>query len=58
MKYAATSSIQPQNNDIVVTLNSANPSYGQALGNVMANHSTLKNAQNITRIVNNTVHLK
>lgn len=58
LKYAATSTIQAQNNDIVVTLNSANPSYGQAIGNVMANHSTLKNAQNITRIVNNTIHLK
>jgi len=47
-----------QDNDIVVTTASANPTYGTALGNTQHNHSTVKNAANINKILQRTVSLR
>lgn len=58
LTYTTIVSPRPQPNDIVVTLNSANPSYGAALGNSLANHSTIKNAANISLILDNTIPLQ
>ena len=48
----------PQENDIVVTLDSAHPSYGRPLGIDMANHSTIKNVDNIGTILDRTIPLR
>jgi pimeloyl-ACP methyl ester carboxylesterase len=48
----------PQPNDIVVTENSANPGYGTPLGNSAANHSTVKNGDNVKTILDTTIPLK
>ena len=47
-----------QANDIVVTENSANPGYGTPLGNSPANHSTVKNGNNVNTILDTTIPLK
>ncbi|KAF7774523.1 hypothetical protein PCIT_a0982 [Pseudoalteromonas citrea] len=49
--YTATATAA-QENDVVVTLASANPSYAQSLGNVRANHSTMKTRENLERFLN------
>lgn len=57
--YNSVVATTPQANDIVVTVNSANPSYGTSL--LMAdpaNHSTVKNGANIQRILTATIPLK
>lgn len=48
----------PQANDIVVTLGSANPSYGTPVANVMANHSTVKSGANVSAILDRTIPLR
>ena len=48
----------PQPNDIVVTQTSANPGYGTSLGNVMANHSTVKSGANVGVIVDRTIPIR
>lgn len=58
LTYATIVSPQPQPNDIVVTTNSANPGYGAALGNSLANHSTVKSAANINLILDKTIPLQ
>ena len=50
-----TSADQP--NDIVVTEASANPSWATALGNVKANHTTMKTGDNIRKFINQTITL-
>ena len=47
-----------QANDIVVTQKSANPSYGNSLGNVLANHSSVKSGANIGTILVRTIPIK
>lgn len=56
--YDAVATTQPQSNDIVVTLDSANPPFGTPLGNSPSNHGTVKNAANVNRILDLTVPLK
>lgn len=48
----------PQPNDIVVTQTSANPGYGTSLGNVMANHSTVKSGANVGVILDRTIPIR
>lgn len=48
----------PQNNDIVVTTKSANPSYGTSLGNTLNNHSTVKNSTNVNKFLEKTIPLR
>lgn len=47
-----------QENDIVVTLDSANPGYGTRLRNVNANHSTVKSGANVDAILTRTIPIK
>lgn len=48
----------PQENDVVVTVASANPNYANALGNVLANHSTMKTGQNIERFLQQIISMR
>lgn len=48
----------PQENDVVVTLASANPSYANSLGNVLANHSTMKTGQNVERFLQQIISMR
>ncbi|MBT9491730.1 MAG: alpha/beta hydrolase [Paucibacter sp.] len=48
----------PQANDIVVTLNSANPGFGTPMGNVTANHSSVKSAANVNRLLDRSIPIK
>jgi len=48
----------PQPNDIVVTERSANPGYGTPLGNVDANHSSVKSGANADKILDTTLPLQ
>ncbi|MEZ9007440.1 hypothetical protein AB4205_15740 [Vibrio sp. 10N.286.49.F3] len=48
----------PQENNVVVTLASANPSYTNALGNVLANHSTMKTGQNVERFLQQIISMR
>ena len=46
-------------NDIVVALNSANPGWGTPLGNQASiNHSTVKNAGNVRKILDKSIKLR
>ncbi|OEE67051.1 hypothetical protein A1OO_14915 [Enterovibrio norvegicus FF-33] len=47
-----------QENDVVVTLASANPSFATSLGNVLANHSTMKTGPNVLRFVQNIISMR
>ena len=58
LTYETVTAQTPQDNDIVVTTRSANPSYGTSLGNTMHNHSTVKNADNVTRFLEKTFPLR
>jgi pimeloyl-ACP methyl ester carboxylesterase len=58
LTYTTNVAPQPQPNDIVVTLNSANPGYGTPLGNSAANHSTVKTGVNVNTILDTTIPLK
>lgn len=58
LTYTTIVSPQPQPNDIVVTINSANPGHGAPLGNSLANHSTVKSPANINLILDNTIPLQ
>lgn len=56
--YNSVLATTPQANDIVVSTNSANPSYGTSLlFSDDANHGTVKNANNIQRILNSTISI-
>jgi pimeloyl-ACP methyl ester carboxylesterase len=48
----------PYPNDIVVTTKSANPSYATPLGNVKANHSTMKTGARIEKVLPLTLPLR
>jgi pimeloyl-ACP methyl ester carboxylesterase len=58
LTYQTVLAPTPQANDIVVTLNSANPGYGTPVANILANHGTIKNAANIRLILDRTVPLR
>jgi len=58
LTYTLNQAPAPQANDIVVTESSANPGYGTPLGNSPANHSTVKNANNVNTILDTTIPLK
>lgn len=57
LTYQTTMADEPRANDIVVTEHSANPDFAQSLGNVDANHATIKNRSNIETILNSTIPL-
>jgi hypothetical protein len=44
-------------NDTVVTETSANPSWANSLGNIKANHTTIKTGTNIRKLINKTITL-
>ena len=56
--FETTSANTPQENDIVVSQRSANPPYATPLGNVIANHTTVKSAANIDSIIDRTITLR
>ncbi len=58
LTYESIVSSSPRANDIVVTTESANPSYCTPLGNTMHNHSTIKNPANMERILQRTIPLR
>jgi triacylglycerol lipase len=58
LTYNAIAAPAPQPNDIVVTQASANPGYGTSLGNVAANHSTVKSGANVAVILDRTIPLR
>ncbi len=58
LTYKTALASSPQNNDIVVTILSANPSYGTPLGNSINNHSTIVNAANIRTILLKTIPMR
>jgi len=58
LTYATIRAPAPQPNDIVVTLNSANPGYASPQGNVLANHSTIKRRDVIEKILDTTIPLQ
>jgi pimeloyl-ACP methyl ester carboxylesterase len=58
LTYTLNAAAGPQANDIVVTEGSANPGYGTPLGNSPANHSTVKNGNNVNTILDTTIPLK
>jgi hypothetical protein len=47
-----------QNNDVVVTIASANPDYGMHIRNDMANHTAVKSRINVQAIVERTIGIK
>ncbi|MEZ8818494.1 alpha/beta hydrolase [Vibrio sp. 10N.222.54.A1] len=57
VSYQAIQTV-PQENDVVVTLASANPSYTNALGNVLANHSTMKTGQNVEHFLQQIISMR
>lgn len=58
LTYTTVLAPTPQNNDIVVSLSSANPGYGTPVRNVLANHSSVKNAANVNQLLDLTVPIK
>lgn len=58
LTYTTRLAPSPQNNDIVVSLSSANPGYGTPVVNVRANHSSVKNAANVNRLLDLTLPIK
>jgi pimeloyl-ACP methyl ester carboxylesterase len=58
LTYTAIETGTPQENDIVVTLRSANPAYGIPSGNSRNNHGTIKNRANINTILDKTIPLQ
>lgn len=58
LTYTVVAAPIAQANDIVVTTSSANPGYATSLGNVMANHSTVKSAANVRVILDRTIPIK
>ena len=58
LTYRTVLAAAPQQNDIVVTLASANPAYGTPSGNSLDNHSTVKNAAHINTILNLTIPIR
>lgn len=58
LTYNVVAAPASQANDIVVTTSSANPGYATSLGNVMANHSTVKSAANVRVILDRTIPIK
>jgi len=57
LTYHTVMTPSPQRNDIVVTLRSAHPGYGTSVSDSMANHSTVKSAANVNRILDLTIPL-
>jgi hypothetical protein len=55
---ATTPTLTLQDNDVVVTLGSANPSYGTNIRNDMANHTAVKNRTNVQALVERTIGIK
>jgi triacylglycerol lipase len=58
LTYTTVVAPTPQPNDIVVTQRSANPGYGTPLGNVLANHSSVKSGANVSSILTRTIPIK
>lgn len=58
LTYHSNQTTGPLQNDIVVTVQSANPGYGTPLGNAAGNHTTVRSVANINRILNRTVSLR
>lgn len=58
LTYRTDQAPTPQANDIVVTTRSANPDYGTPLGDVLRNHSTVKNGDTVQSILDRTVPLR
>jgi triacylglycerol lipase len=58
LTYSTILSSSPQANDAAVTINSANPSYGNPLGNYFANHGTIKNGVIIDKVLPLTIPLR
>lgn len=56
--FSTTTAPTPQANDIMVSETSANPSYATPLGNVTANHSSIKNAAAVEALVARTITLR
>ncbi len=57
VSYNATPTT-PQENDVVVTLASALPSYANSLGTVRANHSTMKTGDNLARFLDSIKNIR
>ncbi len=58
LTYTTTLAGAPQPNDIVVSHASANPGYGSPVGNVLANHSSVKSAANVNLLLDRTIPIK
>jgi pimeloyl-ACP methyl ester carboxylesterase len=58
LTYETVVSQSAKANDIVVTTESANPSFGTPCGNSLNNHSTIKNIANIQTILNKTINMR
>ncbi len=59
LTYQTVLSAGARPNDIVVALNSANPGWGTPLGNQASiNHSTVKNASNVRKILDKSIKLR
>lgn len=64
--FSATTVSTPQENDLAVSVNSAHPDYSESLGvdvgvgigNVNANHTTIKSAANVKTIIDKTITLR
>ncbi|MCB1776337.1 MAG: alpha/beta hydrolase [Candidatus Competibacteraceae bacterium] len=56
--FEATNTSTARDNDLSVTTFSANPDYGQPLGDVSANHATVKSGENIQKILDKTVPMR
>ncbi len=57
-QYASTPTVTGRPNDLAVTTNSANPSYGTSLGNVHNNHSTVKNPNALNIVLDKILSLR
>jgi pimeloyl-ACP methyl ester carboxylesterase len=57
LEFSTTPTITPQENDIFVTETSANPGWAVPIGNIMANHTTIKSGDNIRKLINKTLLL-
>jgi triacylglycerol esterase/lipase EstA (alpha/beta hydrolase family) len=59
LTYAVTAAPGPNPNDVVVGITSANPGWGTPLGNnANTNHTTVKNADNVRKILDKTISLR
>jgi len=58
LTYTAVLANAAQPNDIVVSHASANPGYGTPMGNVLANHSSVKSGANVNLLLDKTIPIK